>query len=104
MPAKYEPWRIDVKEGNKPPIFGIKILEGEFAGTRLSINEMDLAEDNSGKLSVDYTLIEFPEGKNNDNIVDESFNITLNEILTDIIEKALNEYENRNGNSSESSE
>lgn len=104
MPVKYEPWRIDVKEEGKSPIFGIKILEGEFAGTRLSINEMDLEEDDSGKLSVDYTLIEFPEGKDNDNLVNDAFNTTFNEILVDIIEKALNEFENRNSNTSESNE
>lgn len=100
MQAKYEPWVIR-SEGKE--VWGINILDGKFEKTRFSINELD-QNDESQSLELDYTVLEAPVGMTIEEVKGEEFDATLSFIIKDILEKALNDYENRKGNSSESSE
>ena len=100
MQVKYEPWVIRNDTGE---VWGVKILDGEFAGTALSINELDEQED-SKELLLDYTVVQPPEGMKVEQVAGNNFDAILNFIISDILQKAVNEYENRKGNTSESSE
>ena len=100
MLVKYEPWKM-VKEDIE--IWGVKILDGEYEGTALSINELETGENDDG-LVLDYTVVKYPEGKEKDKDFGPEFDKVLNFIIEDILKKAMDEYENRNRNSAESSE
>jgi hypothetical protein len=98
MLVKYEPWVIQDKEQE---IWGVKILEGEFTGLSLSFNEFDM-EDDTPDLALDYTIIQVPEGRTKEDIQGDAFDGVLKGIVIDILEKAIEYNENRNGDSAES--
>jgi len=100
MQVKYEPWVIRNDAGE---VWGVKLLDGEFAGAALSINELD-EKDESKELILDYTVVQPPEGMTVEQVAGSNFDAMLNFIISDILQKAVNEYENRKGNTSESSE
>ena len=98
MLVKYEPWVIQDKEQE---VWGVKILEGEFTGLSLSFNEFDM-EDDTPDLALDYTIIQVPEGRTKEDIQGDVFDGVLKGIVIDILEKAIEYNENRNGDSAES--
>ena len=98
MPVKYEPWVIQDKEQE---VWGVKIIEGEFDGLSLSFNEFDM-ENDTPDLALDYTVILVPEGRTKDDIHGDEFDLVLKGIVIDILEKAIEYNENRNGDSTES--
>ena len=100
MQVKYEPWVIKT---NDQEVWGIKITDGKYNGTSFSINELDQDDDNKD-LQLDYTVIASPEGMAVEDVNGPEFEKVLNEIMTDIITKAVDEYENRKSNSPESGE
>jgi hypothetical protein len=100
MQVKYEPWVIKT---NDQEVWGIKITDGKYNGTSFSINELDI-EDGNKDLQLDYTVIASPEGIAVEEVKGPEFEKVLNEIMTDIITKAVDEYENRKSNSPESGE
>ena len=100
MLVKYEPWVINDKEN---ALWGVKILEGEFVGTAIAFNDFDM-KDASEQLVLDYTVFQAPEGKKAEDIEGPEFDKTLNLVVMDILEKALNDFEDRKRNSTESSE
>jgi len=97
MPVKYEPWSV---RNGKQDLWGIKLLEGEFAGTTISINSVEM-DDNSGDgtAALDFNFIERPKGKSEADLNSEEFNRTIAEVINDILAKAINEFENRTGDS-----
>ena len=97
MQVKYEPWVIKT---NDQEVWGIKITDGKYNGTSFSINELDQDDDNKD-LQLDYTVIASPEGMAVEDVNGPEFEKVLNEIMTDIITKAVDEYENRKSNSPE---
>jgi hypothetical protein len=100
MPVKYEPWAITDKEQQH---WGIRLLEGEFAGLTMSFNDVNMSEEKPD-LALDYTVIQFPEGKEQKDIETPAFDEVLKGIVIDILEKAIEYNENRNGDSTESSQ
>ena len=100
MQVKYDPWVIR-SEGKE--VWGVKILDGKFEKTSFSINELD-QNDEKESLELDYTVISPPDGMAVEDVKGEEFDATLNFIIRDILQKALDEYENRKGNSPESGE
>ena len=98
MLVNYEPWAV---KDNSVELWGVKILEGEFAGVALSFNDFDMQENQ--QMMLDYTVFQVPEGKTKEEIECPAFDVVLHDIVLDILEKAL-EHENRNRNSAESSE
>jgi hypothetical protein len=98
MLVKYEPWVIQDKEQE---VWGVKITEGEFDGLSLSFNEFDM-ENDTPDLALDYTVIQVPEGRTKENIQGDAFDKVLKGIVIDILEKAIEYNENRNGDSTES--
>ena len=99
MQVKYEPWKVNEQTN----IWGIRVLDSEYAGTMIAFNEFD-SEDDSNEFKLDYTIIQAPEGKLVEDLRGPEFDSMLNFIVNDILLKAINDYENRNGNSTESSE
>jgi len=105
MLVQYEPWvyKGPFPEGQKEKdLWGVKILEGTFAGTTLSFNNVDL-KDGASDLELDYTVVYPPEGKDKEFCQGEEFDTTLQHIIVDILNKAVELYEDRNSNTSESS-
>ena len=100
MQVKYEPW---VVKTNEQEVWGIKITDGKYKGTSFSINELDQDEGDKD-LQLDYTVIASPEGMTVEEVNGPEFEKILSEIMTDIITKAADEYENRKSNSPESGE
>jgi ribosome-associated toxin RatA of RatAB toxin-antitoxin module len=100
MQVKYEPWviRNDDKE-----VWGVKILDGKFENTTFSINELD-QNDTNQSLELDYTVLSAPEGMVIEDVAGSEFDDVINFIIRDILQKAVNEYENRKSNSPESGE
>lgn len=100
MPVAYKPWayKNDVED-----LWGIELLEGEFAGTALSFNSFDIKDD-SNDASLDYTVVKVKEGMQKEDVKGPEFEKQLGEIVNDILLKAIEhfEHENRNNNSAES--
>jgi len=85
MLAKYSPWHFSDKA------WGFRIEDGEFAGTTISINDVSLPEDGSDMV-LDYNYVTFPKGKDEKDMNTESFNLTMNFIMNDILTKAIEDY------------
>ena len=100
MQVKYEPWVIRSEEKE---VWGVKILDGKFQNTSFSINELD-QNDAKQSLELDYTVLSAPDGMTVESVNGEDFDETINFIIRDILQKALDEYENRKSNSPESGE
>ena len=100
MLVKYEPWAIQDKEKQ---LWGVKILEGEFAGVALAFNDFDM-KDLSDQLVLDYTVFQVPDGKTKEELECAEFESVLQKIIVDILEKAITYHENRNSDSPESGE
>ena len=96
MLVKYEPWNIE------DTTWGIEIVEGEFKGTKISINDISMPKENGDEMLLDFNFIKIPEGKTDQDMNSDKFNITINFILNDILTKAIDEFQNRNRNTSKS--
>jgi hypothetical protein len=98
MPVKYKPWSI---ENEKTDLWGVELLEGEFAGTTIAITSLSMENNDDGTIALDFTVFKQPEGKEIDTQSD-SFNETLSGVVNDVLTKAINEFENRKSNSTKS--
>jgi len=94
MQVKYEPWVLKTEDNE---VWGVKILDGEFAGCAFAINELDEKE-GSKELILDYNVVQPPENKSVEDAGGPNFDAVLNFIIQDILQKAIDEYENRKGN------
>lgn len=97
MQANYEPWRT-VKDGKD--YWGFRVLDGKFTDLIMSINDVRMATDDTVTLDYDvvYSLVPQEELEK-----DPDFNEVVSFIIQDILIKAMNEYENRERNSEQSS-
>jgi hypothetical protein len=100
MQVKYEPWVLKTEDNE---VWGVKILDGEFAGCAFAINELDEKE-GSKELILDYNVVQPPENKSVEDASGPNFEAALNFIIQDILQKAINAYENREGNPTEPGE
>ena len=101
MLVKYKPWSfIDAEQD--VDMWGVELLEGDFAGTKISINSLKMEDDNP-ECALDFTFIRKPEGKTEEQLTSNGFNAIMTEIINDILAKAIDDFENREGNSSKSS-
>jgi len=100
MQVKYEPWVLKTEDNE---VWGVKILDGEFAGCAFAINELDEKE-GSKELILDYNVVQPPENKSVEDASGSNFDAVLNFIIQDILQKAIDEYENRKGNLTEPGE
>jgi len=100
MQVKYEPWVLKTEDNE---VWGVKILDGEFAGCAFAINELD-EQDNTKELMLDYNVVQPPENKSVEDASGPNFDAVLNFIIQDILQKAIDEYENRKGNLTEPGE
>lgn len=107
MLVQYEPWVFrgpfpeEIPEADRKEMWGVKIVEGEFSGTTLSFNNIDIKED-SNNLQLDYTIIHTPEGQDKEYCSGPNFENALQHIIVDILNKAVETYENRKSNTPES--
>jgi hypothetical protein len=101
MPVKYEPWGFKKEDDTK---WGIRILEGKFENAILSFNDVKLEDTGESNLQLDYSVVKAPDNMMEKYMSeDPEFNKIMGEIMEDILRKAINEYENRESNSTESS-
>ena len=87
MLMKYEPWSV---KNEKIDAWGIKFLSGNFADTVISFTTIDLKE-NSNDMVVDYHVINPPTDPLA-NLSSEEFKNELEEIINDILRKAMDEF------------
>lgn len=100
MPVKYEPWGFEREEQSH---WGVRILEGKFANTVISFNDISLQEEGDSNLQLDYTVVHHPENMMEKYMSeDPDFQKDMGWILEDILRKAINEHENRESNPTES--
>jgi len=100
MQVKYEPWVLKTEDNE---VWGVKILDGEFAGCAFAINELD-EKDDTKELMLDYNVVQPPENKSVEDAGGPNFDAVLNFIIQDILQKAIDEHENRKGNPTEPGE
>lgn len=94
----YVPWFNGEKE------WGFEITDGEFSGVVVQIENIQMVETDDGNMSVDYHIVNKPETISKEYLESDLFKAVFNNILVDIIEEAISNYEqNRNDNSEESS-
>jgi hypothetical protein len=98
MPVKYKPWSI---ENEKTDLWGFELLEGEFAGTTIAITSLSMEDSNDGSIALDFTVFKQPEGQEIDTQSD-NFNEALSGVVNDILTKAVNEFKDRDSNSTKS--
>lgn len=98
MQVKYEPWVLKTDDNE---VWGVKILDGEFAGCAFAINELD-EKPGSNELMLDYNVVSPPENKSIEYASGTNFDATLNFIIQDILQKAIDAYENRESNPTKS--
>jgi len=93
----YKPW----VEGES---LGVEIIDGEFSEVVIQIKKLDLKEDSSGELSVDYHVIYKPEILEEDLEKSDLFKNTLEIIVNDILKEAIDNYEQTRNNDTEKSD
>jgi hypothetical protein len=96
MQVKYEPWSV---KNDKMDLWGFRITEGEYENTVVSIKSVELTDDG---VALDYNYIATPPDKTEEDMKTEEFNSVMEFIMNDILKKAIDEFENRNSNTSES--
>lgn len=96
MQVNYKPWAIENENGG---LWGVKLLDGNFAGAVISINSVKMEDDESGECSLDFNFIEKPPGRTEEELTSAEFNNTISYILNDILAKAIDEFENRDRDS-----
>ena len=61
MPVKYEPWAIKNEKGD---LWGFKLLEGNYTGTIISINSVEMDDkSDDGTVALDFNFVQRPKGK-----------------------------------------
>ena len=95
----YAPWFLDEKQ------WGFQIIEGEFKDVSISIQNMELANDDSpdGNFLIDYTVISKPDVLSDDDLKTEIFKTVFTTIIEDILKEAVGAYEQDRNNDSEKS-
>jgi hypothetical protein len=99
MPVQYEPWSIQNEEQD---LWGVAITEGTFSGTIIAFNDISLMDNENGA-QLDYTIYKIPEGLDSNKVSEiPEFNDCLQFIVEDILKKAIDNYENRESNTTKS--
>jgi len=96
MQVKYEPWAV---QNEKMDAWGFRITEGMYENTVVAIKSVELENDN---LALDFNFVATPADKTEDDLNTEEFNSIIEYIVNDILKKALDEFEDRNSNTSKS--
>lgn len=86
MLVKYSPWR----HGDQT--WGVKIEEGQFMETVISINNIDMP-DAGNEIAVDFNFVNFTPGTDPENKDKQSFDAVLAPIIEDIIQQAVKHYQ-----------
>ena len=99
MLVKYEPFSI---QNEKLDQWGFVLKEGKYAETTISITNIEL-EDNSNELKLDFGFVKKTAGVEEEDYNSKEFNTIIENIINDILLKAMDEFKNRNSDSAESS-
>lgn len=94
----YKPWFVGED-------FGVEIIDGEFSGVSIQITKLNFSESDEGGLDVEFHVVHRPELIPEESVKGDLFNNTLELIINDIVEEAVNNFENeqtRNNDSTES--
>ena len=95
----YKPWFL--KED-----WGFEIIDGEFSGTVVQIQELDFAKDDSSGLDIKYHVINKPEIVTEELIKGDLFKAVFETIVNDIVREAVETFkdeQDRNDNLTEPS-
>lgn len=98
MPELYKPWGVKNELGD---LWGVEITEGTFNGVVISINDVTMSEE-SNDVVLDYTAIKKPEDMSDDALQTDEFKQVIEQVLNDILKKAIELYEHREVDTSES--
>ena len=99
MLVNYKPWSVKKEDLEQ---WGVEILEGTFKGIVVVINNITMEGATDQDVVLDYSIIRENSEENPSKYESEEFNLVMSSIITDILKKAIDDYENRNSNSAES--
>lgn len=93
MQTQYSPWG-----DNEKNIWGFIVNEGKFTDTIISINNVELNEENLCVL--DFNFVNKPKNLDDNEFNSDGFNLLMQDIINDILRKAIDEH--RKSNTTES--
>lgn len=97
MQVQYEPWHLNDKA------WGVKITGGKFKDTVISIDTVEMGNDADGMMTLQFHFINKTSGMPSREYDSIEFNSLMEKILNDIIQRAIDEYnQDRDDNISES--
>lgn len=99
MLVNYKPWSVKKEDLEQ---WGVEILEGTFKGIVVVINNITMEGATDQDVVLDYSIIRESKEEDPSKYESEEFNLVMSSIITDILKKAIDDYENRNSNSAES--
>lgn len=91
----YKPWFVGEKD------WGFEILEGEFSGAVVQIQDLNFPKDDSPNLDVNYHIIHKPELIEKELFEGDMFKALFETIINDIIREAIENFkdeQDRNNN------
>lgn len=100
MLVKYEPFSV---QNEKIDQWGFIIKEGKYIDTTISVTNIEL-EDNSNQLKLDFGFVEKTPGVDEDDFNSKELNTIIENIINDILLKAMDEFKNRDSDSAESNQ
>ena len=95
MQTLYSPWG-----DNEKNIWGFMINEGKFADTIISINKFELNDKNSENCLLEFDFVNRTKDLDEGEFSSEDFNLLMQDIINDILRKAIDDY--RDSNTAES--
>lgn len=96
----YKPWFVGDTS------WGFEIVDGDFSGVVVQVENLDFAKDNSSSLDINYHIINKPEVISEDLSQSELFKTIFETIINDIVREAVELYkdeQDRNDNLTEPS-
>lgn len=99
MQVKYEPWGLSKKDVE---LWGVKILDGKYENTIISISNLEMAGE-GGEVQLEFDFINKATGLNDSDYNGDDFNKIMSFILEDILRKAIDDFKDRDSNSTKSS-
>lgn len=91
----YQPWFANKDD------WGFELLSGDFQGVVVQVEKVDITDDSSGQVKLDFHVIHRPEIVSEEEIKSEQFESVIETVVNDILLEALEihkDEQNRNNN------
>ena len=92
----FKPWFV----GND---WGFEIIDGEFNGVTIQIQKLELPNEETNELALDYHVVHKPELITDEDIKGDKFKAVVEVIINDILREAINDVKQTRDNDSKES-